>query len=91
MHVQVECSSLTGESDLVPATVDSKSDIPEHAHCLVFMSTLCMNGEGRGIVIRTGALMMLTVCLPTIYKEAGGRATRDAIYSRPQTAPYQPA
>ena len=51
---QVECSSLTGESDLVPALVECKSDVPEHSQCLVFMSTLCMNGEGRGIVVRTG-------------------------------------
>ncbi|KAL6750150.1 sodium potassium ATPase alpha subunit [Haematococcus lacustris] len=52
--LKVECSSLTGESDLVPATVERKSDLVEQAHNVVFMSTLCMNGEGRGIVIRTG-------------------------------------
>jgi magnesium-transporting ATPase (P-type) len=53
--VQVECSSLTGESDLVPASVDKKHDIPAEARNVVFMSSLAMNGEGRGIVIRTGA------------------------------------
>jgi hypothetical protein len=52
--LQVECSSLTGESDLVPASVDRKHDIPAEARNLVFMSSLAMNGEGRGIVIRTG-------------------------------------
>lgn len=51
---QVECSSLTGESDLVPASVDRKHDIPAEARNLVFMSSLAMNGEGRGIVVRTG-------------------------------------
>ena len=54
--LQVECSSLTGESDLVPAPVECKNDIPEQAQCLVFMSTMCMNGEGRGIVVRTGEI-----------------------------------
>ena len=52
--LQVECSSLTGESDLVPAPVECKNEIPEQSQCLVFMSTMCMNGEGRGIVVRTG-------------------------------------
>ena len=51
---QVECSSLTGESDLVPASVDKKHDIPAEARNLVFMSTLAMNGEARGVVIKTG-------------------------------------
>jgi hypothetical protein len=51
---KVECSSLTGESDLVPVSVDKKHDIPAEARNLVFMSSLAMNGEARGIVIRTG-------------------------------------
>lgn len=54
--LKVECSSLTGESDLVPASVDKKHDIPAEARNIVFMSSLVMNGEGRGIVIRTGGL-----------------------------------
>lgn len=56
---QVECSSLTGESDLVPASVDKKHDIPAEARNIVFMSSLAMNGEGRGIVIRTGGVYAL--------------------------------
>lgn len=52
--LKVECSSLTGESDLVPASVDKKHDNPAEARNIIFMSSLCMNGEGRGIVIRTG-------------------------------------
>jgi len=58
---QVECSSLTGESDLVPASVDKKHDIPAEARNVVFMSSLAMNGEGRGIVIRTGVLRHMAV------------------------------
>ena len=50
---------MTGESDLVPASVDRKHDIPAEARNLVFMSSLAMNGEGRGIVIRTGACRVL--------------------------------
>ncbi|WIA28646.1 hypothetical protein OEZ86_011182 [Tetradesmus obliquus] len=57
--LRVECSSLTGESDLVPASVDRKHDIPAEARNLVFMSSLAMNGEGRGIVIRTGDETMI--------------------------------
>jgi hypothetical protein len=34
--------------------VDKKHDIPAEARNIVFMSSLAMNGEGRGIVIRTG-------------------------------------
>lgn len=52
--LQVECSSLTGESELVPASVDAKHELPAEARNIVFMSSLAMNGEGRGIVIRTG-------------------------------------
>jgi magnesium-transporting ATPase (P-type) len=62
--VQVECSSLTGESDLVPASVDKKHDIPAEARNVVFMSSLAMNGEGRGIVIRTGGHAWLAVTCP---------------------------
>lgn len=57
--LKVECSSLTGEADLVPATVDKKHDLPAEARNLVFMSSLAMNGEGRGIVIRTGDNTMI--------------------------------
>lgn len=39
----------------MPASVDKKHDIPAEARNIVFMSSLAMNGEGRGIVIRTGA------------------------------------
>jgi magnesium-transporting ATPase (P-type) len=52
--LKVECSSLTGESDLVPASVTKKHDMAAEARNLVFMSSLAMNGEGRGIVVRTG-------------------------------------
>ncbi|KAF8072642.1 Atpalpha [Scenedesmus sp. PABB004] len=56
---QVECSSLTGESDLVPASVEAKHETPAEARNLVFMSSLAMNGEGRGIVVRTGDQTMI--------------------------------
>lgn len=57
----MECSSLTGESELVPASVVAKHEIPAEARNVVFMSTLAMNGEGRGIVIRTGARFTVVV------------------------------
>ncbi|KAF6263646.1 hypothetical protein COO60DRAFT_1698701 [Scenedesmus sp. NREL 46B-D3] len=58
-ELKVECSSLTGESELVPASIDRKHDLPAEARNLVFMSSLAMNGEGRGIVIRTGDETMI--------------------------------
>ncbi len=60
-YLQVECSSLTGESDLVPASVDKKHDLPAEARNLVFMSSLAMLGEGRGIVVRTGGRYISSV------------------------------
>ena len=59
---KVECSSLTGESELVTIGVDAKSDIAAEARNLVFMSCLVMNGEGRGVVVRTGVCCCLCVC-----------------------------
>ncbi|KAI8473316.1 MAG: hypothetical protein J3K34DRAFT_518987 [Monoraphidium minutum] len=57
--LKVECSSLTGESDLVAASVERRNDAAAEAGNLVFMSSLAMNGEGRGIVIRTGDQTMI--------------------------------
>ncbi|MEW5309019.1 MAG: hypothetical protein WDW38_000932 [Sanguina aurantia] len=50
----VECSSLTGESDLIPASVDREHDLPAEARNIVFMSSLAMSGEAYGVVVRTG-------------------------------------
>lgn len=55
--MQVDCSLLTGESDLIAATVDKKHDLALESKNVMFMSCLCMNGEGRGVVVRTGASM----------------------------------
>ncbi|MEW5296912.1 MAG: hypothetical protein WDW36_000158 [Sanguina aurantia] len=52
--LKVECSSLTGESDLIPAVVDRENDLPAEARNIVFMSSLAMSGEAYGVVVRTG-------------------------------------
>jgi sodium/potassium-transporting ATPase subunit alpha len=52
--LKVECSSLTGESDAIAITVESHHDLPLESRNIVFNSSLVMNGEGIGIVIRTG-------------------------------------
>ncbi|MEW5298334.1 MAG: hypothetical protein WDW36_001472 [Sanguina aurantia] len=52
--LKVECSSLTGESDLIPASVDREHDLPAEARNIVFMSSLAMSGEAYGVVVRTG-------------------------------------
>lgn len=38
----------------MPASVDKQHELPTEARNLVFMSSLAMNGEARGIVVRTG-------------------------------------
>lgn len=52
--LKAECSSLTGESEPVSLFVDRRSDIAEHSQCIGFASTLIMQGQGFGIVTRTG-------------------------------------
>jgi sodium/potassium-transporting ATPase subunit alpha len=49
----VEMSSLTGESDAIECSVQRRSDVPAEARNFVFNSTLVMNGDGRGVVVRT--------------------------------------
>ena len=58
-ELKVECSSLTGESDAIGITVERQHDSPAESRNLVFNSSLVMNGEGRGIVIRTGDFSMI--------------------------------
>lgn len=52
--LKIEMSSLTGESDAIECTPDKRSDMVTEARNVVFNSSLVMNGEGRGVVIRTG-------------------------------------
>ena len=52
--LKVENSSLTGESVPITATVEPDSDEQLEAHNVVFNSSMCVEGEGFGIVIRTG-------------------------------------
>jgi magnesium-transporting ATPase (P-type) len=57
--LKVEASSLTGESDLIPATVESASSEALESHCIVFGGSLVMQGSGRAVVIRTGDKSMI--------------------------------
>ena len=56
---QVDCSLLTGESDLIPASVEKKHDLVLESRNVMFMSCLCMNGDARGVVVRTGDHTMI--------------------------------
>jgi sodium/potassium-transporting ATPase subunit alpha len=58
-ELKVECSSLTGESDAIAVTTAPAHELPAEARNLVFNSSLVMNGEGRGVVIRTGDYTMI--------------------------------
>jgi sodium/potassium-transporting ATPase subunit alpha len=52
--MKVDLSSLTGEPDAVACTVEHAHDLPAEARNLVFNSSLVLNGDGYGVVIRTG-------------------------------------
>jgi len=52
--LKVENSSLTGESEPVECTVEKQSDMVTEAKNFIFNSSLVMNGEARGVVVRTG-------------------------------------
>jgi len=52
--LQVDNSSLTGESDPQKRTWKKSNDIPLEAHCLTFFGTLVYNGSGKGLVIAIG-------------------------------------
>lgn len=52
--LRTECSSLTGEPDAIAATVVAAHEAPLECRNVVFSSSLVMNGEGFGVVIKTG-------------------------------------
>ncbi len=52
--LKTECSSLTGEPDAIAATVTAQHEAPLEARNIVFASSLVMNGEGFGVVTKTG-------------------------------------
>lgn len=52
--LKVDNSSLTGESDPQPRSVDTKEENPLEAHNLIFYGTLALDGSARGVVYRTG-------------------------------------
>ena len=57
--LKTECSSLTGEPDAITATVNALHDAPIECRNVVFSSSLVMNGEGYGVVIKTGDATMI--------------------------------
>lgn len=52
--LQVDNSSLTGESDPQPRSTEFTHVDPLRTQNLVFLSTLIVEGNGLGIVIKTG-------------------------------------
>ena len=57
--LKTESSSLTGEPDAIAATVNAVHEAPIECRNLVFSSSLVMNGEGFGVVTRTGDHTMI--------------------------------
>ena len=57
--LKTESSSLTGEPDAIAATVNAVHEAPIECRNLVFSSSLVMNGEGFGVVTRTGDSTMI--------------------------------
>lgn len=52
--MKVDHASLTGESDLLTRVTDCTNENPLETKNLCFFGTLCKEGIGRGIVIKTG-------------------------------------
>jgi sodium/potassium-transporting ATPase subunit alpha len=52
--LKVEQSSLTGENEPIECTVQKQSDMVTEAKNFVFNSSLVMEGDARGVVVRTG-------------------------------------
>lgn len=52
--LKVDNSSITGESEPQPASVKMMNPNPLEAKNIVFFSTNCLEGVGRGVVIYTG-------------------------------------
>lgn len=52
--LKVDNSSITGESDPQPRSLNDEHHNPLEARNLMFFSTNCLEGNGTGIVIRTG-------------------------------------
>ena len=53
-HCKVDNSSLTGEVEPCSRKIETKHTNPLEADNLAFFSTLCVQGDCKGIVIRTG-------------------------------------
>lgn len=53
-EMKVDHASLTGESDLLSRTVENTNDNPLETKNLCFFGTLCKEGFGKGVVIKTG-------------------------------------
>lgn len=52
--LKVDNSSLTGEAEPQPRSLNAEHHSPLEAQNLMFFSTNCLEGSGTGIVIRTG-------------------------------------
>ena len=57
--LKVDNSSLTGETDPQERVVTNKQENPLEATNILFNGTLCVNGEGYGIVVKTGDTTMI--------------------------------
>jgi sodium/potassium-transporting ATPase subunit alpha len=52
--MKVDNSSLTGETELLPRSVECTNDNPLETKNIAFFSTLNKEGTGRGVVFATG-------------------------------------
>jgi len=77
--LKLEMSSLTGESDLVGATVDARHPLPAEARNVAFASSLVMQGGGTGVVVRTGDRTMIgQIAALATDTRGSGRSTLEA-------------
>jgi magnesium-transporting ATPase (P-type) len=80
--LKVEMSQITGESDAILCTPIKQSDLVAEARCVLFSTSLVMQGSCYGIVIRTGDEALIGCIAKLAGKETEGETTMEVELKR---------
>jgi magnesium-transporting ATPase (P-type) len=75
--LKVEMASITGESDAIACSSVMKSQLVAESRCVLFSTSLVMNGSCYGIVIRTGDKAFIGCIAHLAGKEQVGLTTME--------------
>jgi len=75
--LKIEMSQITGESDAVLCSPIKQSELVAEARCVLFSTSLVMQGACYGIVIRTGDDAFIGCIAKLAGKETGGLTTME--------------